>query len=106
MENYKNFLEDLSALISCKSVEDTPLDNAPFGLGCKQALDTFIKIAEALQVSTDSILRPDVPEVNALYQKEFSELLADCTPSEMESILSIVNQVKATLHQPKNNDDY
>lgn len=48
MENYKNFLEDLSALISCKSVEDTPLDNAPFGLGCKQALDTFIKIAENL----------------------------------------------------------
>ena len=85
----------------------SPSNISDIELGKSQIwLTTFIKIAEALQVSTDSILRPDIPEVNVLYQKEFSELLADCTPSEMESILSIVNQVKATLHQPKNNDDY
>ena len=69
-------------------------------------LTTFIKIIEALQVSSDTILRPDVPSVNEIYQKEYAELLSDCTPAEMESILSIVRQVKSTLHQPKNNDDY
>ena len=44
-------------------------------------LETFIRIIEALQVSADSLLRPDVPEVRSLYQSEFDELLADCSPS-------------------------
>lgn len=39
-------------------------------------LETFIRIIEALQVSADSLLRPDVPEVRSLYQSEFDELLA------------------------------
>ena len=40
----------------------------------KMWLATFVKIVEALQVSADSILRPDVPEVNSLYQKEYAQL--------------------------------
>lgn len=69
-------------------------------------LTTFVKIVEALQVSSDSILRSDVPEVNSMYQKEYAELLADCTPTELESIMKIVRQVKSTLHQPKEDADY
>lgn len=69
-------------------------------------LTTFVKIVEALQVSSDSILRSDVPEVNSMYQKEYAELLADCTPTELESIMKIVRQVKSTLHQPKEDEDY
>ena len=42
---------------------------------------TLIKIIEALKVSADTILRPDVPNVNGIYQSEFSELLSDCSPS-------------------------
>ena len=67
---------------------------------------TFVKIVEALQVSSDLILRSDVPEVNSIYKKEFSEMLDDCTPSEIESILKIVSQVKTTLHKPKKEEDY
>lgn len=37
-------------------------------------LETFIRIIEALQVSADSLLRPDVPEVRSLHS--FSSLLA------------------------------
>ena len=69
-------------------------------------LTTFIKIVEALQVSSDVILRLDVPEVNELYKKEYSEILEDCTPSEIEAIMQIVRQVKSTLHTPKSNEDY
>ena len=58
---------------------------------------TFIKIIEALQVSSDSILRPDVPAVNRLYQNEFSQIIADCTPTEVESLKRIVLQVKETM---------
>ena len=59
-------------------------------------LETFIRIIEALQVSADSLLRPDVPEVRSLYQSEFDELLADCSPKELDSILKIVRELKST----------
>lgn len=64
-------------------------------------LATFIRLAEALQVSADHLLRPDVPEVNLLYQNEFATVLEDCTPSEIESILKIVKELKSSLHQKK-----
>ena len=60
-------------------------------------LETFVKVAEALQVSADYLLRPDVPEVKAIYQGEFAELLEDCSASEMETILKIVREVKASI---------
>ena len=53
-------------------------------------LTTFIGIVEALQVSADVLLRTDIPEVNTLYKSEFAEVLADCTPSEIDSILKDV----------------
>ena len=67
-------------------------------------LETFVKVAEALQVSADYLLRPDVPEVKAIYQGEFAELLEDCSASEMETILKIVREVKASMHKKQNND--
>ena len=71
----------------------------------KMWLSTFVRIVEALQVSADSILSPDVPEVNGLYQKEYAQLLADCTPAEIEAIMKISREVKASLHAKTNNDD-
>ena len=66
-------------------------------------LETFVKVAEALQVSADYLLRPDVPEVKAIYQGEFAELLEDCSASEMETILKIVREVKVSMHKKQNN---
>lgn len=58
---------------------------------------TLIKIIEALKVSADTILRPNVPNVNGIYQSEFSDLLSDCSPAEMESIIRLVSDVKKTF---------
>ena len=69
-------------------------------------LTTFAKIVEALQVSSDVILRTDIPEVNSIYKREFSELLDDCSPTEIESIMKIVMQIKSTLHKQKKDEDY
>ena len=63
----------------------------------KMWLSTFVRIVEALQVSADSILRPDVPEVNGLYQKEYAQLLADCTPAEIEAIMKISKESTSLL---------
>lgn len=71
----------------------------------KMWLATFIKIVEALQVSADSILRLNVPEVNDLYQSEYAQLLADCTPSEIEAIMKISREVKISLQAKRNSED-
>ena len=63
----------------------------------KMQLATFTRLAEALQISTDSLIRPDIPEVNSLYQGEFEELLKDCTPDEIDTILRIVKELKSSL---------
>lgn len=68
-------------------------------------LPTFIRIVEALQVSADVLLRSDIPEVNNLYKSEFAELLEDCTPAEIDSILKIVKEVKRSMHTAKENTD-
>ena len=52
-------------------------------------LITFVRIIEALQVSADEILRADVPAVYQLYQNEFSRIVEDCTPAEIESLKRI-----------------
>lgn len=61
-------------------------------------LITFIRIIEVLKVSADSVLRADVPAVNQLYQSEFSEIIADCTPSEIETLKGILLQLKNSMH--------
>ena len=68
-------------------------------------LPTFIRITEALQVSADVLLRSDIPEVNKLYKSEFAEVLEDCTPSEIDSIIKIVKEIKRSMHSPKTNND-
>ena len=70
----------------------------------RMQLETFVKVAEALQVSADYLLRADVPEVKTIYQGEFAELLEDCSASEMETILNIVREVKASMHKKQNMD--
>ncbi len=70
------------------------------------SLDTFIQIVETLQVSSDLLLRPSVPEVTAIYSGELNELLADCTAEEIDSIITIVKQLKSTMHTKKKDFDF
>ena len=64
----------------------------------------IVYITEALQVSADVLLRTNIPEVNGIYQGEFKDLLADCSPAEIDSILKIVKELKTTMRIKK--DDY
>ena len=65
-------------------------------------LVTFSKIAEALEVSADSLLRLDVPESNPIFANEFAEILRDCSASEAEAILKISKELKETFTVQKN----
>lgn len=68
-------------------------------------LDTFVKVAEALQVSTDHLLRADVPEVKNIYQSDLADVLDGCSASEMEAILNIAREVKSSMHRQQKNDE-
>lgn len=61
-------------------------------------LDLFIKITEALQVSSDWLIRSNVPEVNNIYVEELSDLLRDCSQAEKEAYLEILKKLKGTFH--------
>lgn len=79
------------AKIGTANVSDIELGKANF------RVTTLIAICEVLEVSSDSIIRPDLPVVNEMYQKDFGALLSDCSPAEMETILKLVANVKETL---------
>ena len=63
----------------------------------KMRLDTFARIAEALQSSADELLRLNVPRGQAFGKSEFEDVLDDCTPDEIEAILRIVRELKDTM---------
>ena len=69
----------------------------------KMLLSTFIRVIEVLQVSADSIIRANVPTVTNMYASEIDELFADCTPAELESLKSIVKNIKTTMRNNQNN---
>lgn len=63
----------------------------------RMRLDTFARIAEALQSSADELLRLNVPRGQAFGKIEFEDVLDDCTPDEIEAILRIVRELKDTM---------
>ncbi len=64
-------------------------------------LVTFAKIAEALNVSADDILRLNTPLASDSYPEELRKLLDGCSSAETEAILKIAKQVKTTFEEQK-----
>lgn len=66
---------------------------------------TFFKVAQALGASADHLLCLNTPESKGVYQGEFLKIVEDCTPEEIESLLTIVQQVKKTIHTKSETDN-
>lgn len=64
-------------------------------------LVTFAKIAEALNVSADDILRLNTPSPSDSYPEELRKLLEGCSAAETEAIIKIAKQVKSTFEEQK-----
>ena len=58
------------------------------------SVDILLRIAIALQVSTDWLLRLDIPQTNYAYHAEAAELLADCNPEEAALLLDLMSSMK------------
>lgn len=62
----------------------------------KLSLPVFVKLAAALEVSADNLLK-DSPSGKTASLAELSELLAACTPKQARVIVEIVKTAKTAL---------
>ena len=62
-------------------------------------LTVLIRIAEALEVATDWILRANTPGTYAVANEKISDLLEDCTCAEMQDFLRILEDVKKAVRR-------
>lgn len=58
---------------------------------------TFIRIVEALHVSADYLLQPDVFIPDQKTYNEFSRIIDDCSTSEIEALKKLLLQMKETM---------
>ena len=67
------------------------------------SVDILLRIAKALQVSTDWLLRLDNPQTDYAYNAEAAELLEDCTPEEAALLLDLMDSTKKIIRKRKAN---
>lgn len=68
-------------------------------------VDILMRITEALKVSADSLLRTNIPSVTTIYGTEVDELLKDCSPAEIEAMLTTLRQIKSAFRQVHHDDN-
>ena len=66
-------------------------------------LVTFAKIAIALQVAADDLLRLQTAPSTVNYPKEFYSIFDGCTPSEREAILKVSKEMRNLIDIKKSN---
>jgi len=60
-------------------------------------LPTLVSIAQALDTTIDLLLYDSIPVLKDAYDKEFKDLLEDCTRNEKEILLQNAIQVNTVL---------
>lgn len=63
------------------------------------SIEVFMRITEALQVSADTLLRTNVPEVDAVYAAELQALMDDCSSVEKEAMLQTLRNMKKVFQK-------
>lgn len=58
------------------------------------SVDILLRIALALQISTDWLLRLDIPQTEYSYSTEAAELLADCSKEDALLLLDLLKSTK------------
>lgn len=61
------------------------------------SVDILLRLAQALQVSADWLLRLDIPQTDYAYHAEAAALLADCSQEEAALLLDLMSSAKQVL---------
>lgn len=63
------------------------------------SVDILLRIALALRVSTDWLLRLDIPQTQYAYNAEAAALMVDCTPEEAVMLLELMEDLKNSVRK-------
>lgn len=88
---------ELSEQLNISPSHMSDIENGKTNIG----LDIFMNITEILQVSADWLLRTDTPQTSTILNEEFNDALSGCSPSEIQTILKIVREVKNAIRLAK-----
>ena len=64
-------------------------------------VSVLIHISEALQVLTDKLLSPDIPETTIIAADDLSKVLESCTPTEKASIIETAKNMQKAFAEAK-----
>lgn len=96
---------ELSELLNISPSHMSDIENGKTNIG----LDIFMHITQILEVSADWLLQTNVPTVHMLLNAEAHTLLADCSPSEIQTLLKLMKEIKLAIRQASktnsNNDE-
>lgn len=67
----------------------------------KLSLPTLVSIANALEVSLDEIVYNSLIKNKHIYVKEIDELVGDCDPKELSTIIQIIRTTKGIIRNYK-----
>lgn len=67
----------------------------------KLSFPTLVSIANALEVSLDEIVYNSLIKNKHIYVKEIDELVGDCDPKELSSIIQIIRTTKGIIRNYK-----
>ena len=65
------------------------------------SISVLIRISEALQISTDRLLRPDIHESAVIANDELLKVIEGCTPAEAASIIETAKNMKKAFTDAK-----
>lgn len=68
------------------------------GLKC-MSLDTFVSVANALQVSADELLKDSIENTVKVSNHEFASIIADCSDYEKQILLEVAKAAKDALRE-------
>lgn len=68
----------------------------------KLSLPTLVSIANALELSLDEIVYNSLIKNKHIYVKEIDELVGDCDPKELSSIIQMIKTTKGIIRNYKN----
>ena len=85
----------LAEMVKISTSHMSDIENGKTNIG----LDVFMRLTEALQVSSDWILRTNVPAVAHLQSGEIADILSDCSASETQALIKTLRSVKTAFRE-------
>lgn len=65
------------------------------------SLDTLVRVANELNVSTDDLLVDSLTNTIKVYNHKFADILADCSDYELRVLLDVVKAAKQAMREYK-----